>query len=47
MALAHSETIYIIRYIIILLKIKALRNGKRWYRDIVLEVIIFISRIIV
>ena len=30
MALGPIETFYIIRYIIILLKIKWLRDGKRW-----------------
>ena len=34
MALAHSETLYIVGNIILLYKIKWLRDGKRWYIDI-------------
>ena len=33
MALAHSETLYILSNIIYCYKIKWLRNGNRWYRD--------------
>ena len=36
-ALAHSETFYIVGNIILLYKIKWLRDGKRWYRDICIK----------